>query len=69
MKFKMIGASGCGVFDAVRLGSPNTRDVFWVKEASITDLDSLPEPDVLAEEILENLRSALSSFELVAGDH
>ena len=43
-------------------------DVFWVKDASITDLDNLPEPDVLADEILENLRSALSSFEAVAGD-
>ncbi|MDE0242278.1 MAG: class I SAM-dependent DNA methyltransferase [bacterium] len=44
-------------------------DVFWVKDASITDLDNLPEPEVLADEILENLRSALSSFEAVAGDY
>ena len=43
-------------------------DVFWLKDASITDLDNLPEPDVLAAEIMENLRSALSSFEAVAGD-
>ena len=43
-------------------------DVFWLKDASMTDLESLPEPDVLAEEIVENLRSALASFEAVAGD-
>ena len=42
-------------------------DVFWLKDASITDLDNLPEPEVLADEILENLSSALSSFEAVAG--
>ena len=42
-------------------------DVFWLKDASMTDLDNLPEPEVLAEEILENLRSALSSFEAVSG--
>lgn len=32
----------------------------------MTDLDNLPEPDVLAAEIVENLRSALSSFEAVS---
>jgi len=42
-------------------------DVFWLKDASMTDLDNLPEPDVLAAEIMENLRSALSSFEAVSG--
>ncbi len=40
-------------------------DVFWLKDTSMTDLDNLPEPDVLAEEIKENLRSALESFEAV----
>ena len=33
----------------------------------MADLDNLPPPDVLAAEILENLRSALNSFEAVAG--
>ena len=28
----------------------------------MTDLENLPEPDVLAEEIMEHLRSALDSF-------
>ena len=41
-------------------------DVFWLKDASMTDLDTLPEPEVLMEEIVENLRSALSSFEAVS---
>ena len=33
-----------------------------VKDKSLTDLDSLPEPDELAEEIIENLEAGLSSF-------
>ncbi len=33
-----------------------------VKAKSLTDLDSLPEPDELAEEIIENLEAGLSSF-------
>ena len=40
-------------------------DLFWLKDASMTDLDNLPEPEVLAEEIMEHLRSALASFEAV----
>ena len=43
-------------------------DVFWLKDASMTDLENLPEPDVLAEEIMENLRSALDSFDSVKGN-
>ncbi|MCY3564689.1 MAG: N-6 DNA methylase, partial [Gammaproteobacteria bacterium] len=43
-------------------------DVFWLKDASMTDLENLPEPDVLAEEIMENLRSALDSFDAVKGN-
>jgi len=30
-------------------------DVFWLRDKSLTDLDNLPEPDQLAEEIIENL--------------
>ena len=43
-------------------------DVFWLKDASMTDLANLPEPEVLADEIMENIRSALISFEAVVGD-
>jgi len=37
-------------------------DIFWLKDKSLTDLDNLPDPDVLANEIIENLESGLSSF-------
>jgi type I restriction enzyme M protein len=43
-------------------------DLFWLKDKSLTDLDNLPEPDDLAEEIIENLEAGLSSFrEVLAG--
>lgn len=38
-------------------------DIFWLKDKSLADLDSLPEPDVLASDIIENLQSALESFQ------
>ncbi len=37
-------------------------DVFWLKDKSLTDLDNLPEPDELAEDIIENLEAGLNSF-------
>ena len=41
-------------------------DLFWLKDHAMTDLENLPEPDELAEEIIENLRAALDSFERVS---
>lgn len=38
-------------------------DIFWIKDKSLADLDNLPEPDVLASDIIENLQSALESFQ------
>ncbi|MGI6452476.1 MAG: N-6 DNA methylase [Syntrophomonadaceae bacterium] len=37
-------------------------DIFWIKDKSLADLENLPDPDVLAAEILENLETAMNSF-------
>ena len=37
-------------------------DYFWIKDKALADLDNLPDPDVLAADIIENLQSALQSF-------
>lgn len=37
-------------------------DIFWIKDKSLADLDSLPSADELAEDIIENLQDALDSF-------
>ena len=41
-------------------------DVFWLKDTSMTDLENLPDPAILAEEIVGNLGSALESFKVVS---
>lgn len=49
------------------LGRDKTSlDIFWLKDKSLTDLDNLPEPEVLAEEIIENIEAGLASFRNVA---
>ena len=40
-------------------------DVFWLKDKSLTDLDNLPEPEDLAEEIIENIEAGLASLKAV----
>jgi len=43
-------------------------DVFWFKDESLEDSDSLPDPDVIAEEIVENLQAALDQFAAIVLD-
>ena len=41
-------------------------DIFWLKDDSLEDIDSLPEPDIIVGEIVENLEAALEQFRSVA---
>ena len=41
-------------------------DIFWLKDKSLADLDNLPDPDVLAGEIIDNLEAGLNSFREIA---
>ena len=41
-------------------------DIFWLKDKSLADLDNLPDPDILANEIIENMEAGLESFREVA---
>lgn len=43
-------------------------DIFWLKDESLDDVDSLPPPDVIAAEIVENLQAALEAFQSVADE-
>jgi len=37
-------------------------DIFWLRDESLEDSESLPDPDLLAKDIAENLESALDQF-------
>ena len=41
-------------------------DLFWIRDESLTDMESLPPPDVIAAEIVDDLESALEQFAKVA---
>jgi len=43
-------------------------DIFWIKDESLEDIDSLPEPDVIANELVDELQTALEQLKQIAGD-
>jgi type I restriction enzyme M protein len=43
-------------------------DLFWLKDESLEDVNSLPPPDEIATEIVENLQAALEAFQSVADE-
>lgn len=49
-------------YDEIVARDKTSLDIFWLKDASLTDLDNLPEPEVLAEEIIENIEASLANF-------
>jgi type I restriction enzyme M protein len=53
------------IYDEIIARDKTSLDIFWLKDKSLTDLDNLPDPDELAEEIIENLEAGLESFRAV----
>jgi type I restriction enzyme M protein len=43
-------------------------DIFWLRDESLTDSANLPAPEVIAQEIVEDLEAALEQFRLIAAD-
>ena len=41
-------------------------DLFWLKDDSLADLDNLPAPADLADEIIENIEAGLANFRTVS---
>jgi hypothetical protein len=40
----------------------------WLKDESLEDSANLPDPDVIAQEIVEDLEAAVSQFAAIASD-
>ena len=51
-----------GKDDQILNRDKTSLDIFWIKDKSLAALDNLPAPDELADDIIENLQSALGSF-------
>lgn len=53
-------------YDELMARDKASLDIFWLQDDSLDNLDDLPSPDVLQQEIIEHLEAALASFRDVA---
>ena len=59
-RFKYFG------YEALMARDKASLDIFWLKDDSLENLDDLPPPEVLQQEIIDHLEAALASFRDVA---
>lgn len=52
-------------YDEIIERDKTSLDIFWLKDESLADLDNLPDPDILANEIIENIEAGLESFKAI----
>jgi len=55
-------------YDELEKRDKANLDIFWLRDKSLEDSDDLPDPDVLAQEIADDLRTALDQFTAIAGE-
>jgi hypothetical protein len=55
-------------FDELVRRDKASLDIFWLKDESLEDSANLPDPDVIALEIAEDLEAALDQFSQIAAD-
>jgi len=56
----------CYTLEEVQKRDKLSLDLFWIKDQSLTDMDALPPPDVIATEIADELETALDLFSRIA---
>lgn len=52
----------CFTYDELMQRDKVNLDIFWLKDESLEDVENLPDPDVIAQEITANLEVALEQF-------
>ena len=55
-------------YDGLVARDSASLDIFWLKDDSLADSDNLPPPEMIAQEIVDDLEAALEQFRLIAGD-
>jgi type I restriction enzyme M protein len=55
-------------YDELMTRDKASLDIFWLRDESLEDTANLPDPDVIASQIADDLRAALEEFEAIQGD-
>jgi len=55
-------------YDEIIARDKASLDIFWLRDESLEDSANLPDPDILAAEIIEELQSALEELQAITDD-
>jgi type I restriction enzyme M protein len=58
----------CFAYDELAKRDKLNLDIFWINDKSLEDAENLPEPDELAEDIADDLETALEQFGAISRD-
>ena len=58
----------CYTYDELIARDKVNLDIFWLRDESLEKTANLPDPDVLAVEIVDDLEAALEQFRAIAED-
>ena len=58
----------CFNYEDILKRDKTNLDIFWLKDESLEDLDNLPDPDIIAGELVEELGAALEQLKEIQGD-
>lgn len=58
----------CFTYEEILKRDKTNLDIFWIKDESLDDLDSLPEPSVIASGLVEDLENALEQIKEISED-
>jgi type I restriction enzyme M protein len=58
----------CFSYEELQKRDKLSLDITWLRDESLEDTDNLPDPAILAAEIVEDLQAALDQFAQIAAD-
>ena len=58
----------CFTYDEIIKRDKANLDIFWLKDDSLEDSENLPDPEILAQEIADDLQTALEQFSSIAAE-
>lgn len=58
----------CYEYDELLKRDKANLDIFWLRDETLEESDNLPDPEILAQEIVDDLQTALQQFANIAAE-
>lgn len=63
-----VGRWRCYEYDELLKRDKANLDIFWLRDETLEESDNLPDPEILAQEIVDDLQTALEQFANIAAE-